>query len=75
MKKMSLNQHASRRFSVRASITVWMVLAGFIWVALGLAVTYASHWGEGSLEAEGHRLSTIVPAAGPQTPAAGAQQQ
>jgi hypothetical protein len=49
MKKMPLNQQASRRFSVRASITVWMLLAGFIWVALGLVVTYASHWGGDSL--------------------------
>jgi hypothetical protein len=70
MKKMPLNQRASHRYSVRASITVWMLLAGFIWIALGLAVSYASHWGGDSLEAEGHRLSTIVPAAGPQSTAA-----
>jgi hypothetical protein len=45
-------------------------LAGAIWLTLGFAVTYATHWGGGALEAEARRLSTIAPAAGPQTPAA-----
>src|SRR6185369_971807 len=64
MKKTTSDQYVIRRYSVRASITLWMVLAGLFWVTLGLAVTYASHWGSDSMEATGHRLSTIAPAAG-----------
>src|SRR5438067_1442856 len=64
MKKTTSDQYVIRRYSVRASITLWMVLAGLFWVTLGLAVTYASHWGGDSMEATGHRLSTIAPAAG-----------
>ena len=62
-----LKQNHSHRYSVRASITLWIVVAGFIWVTLGLALTYAAHWGENSLEADASRLSTIAPAAGPST--------
>ena len=59
-----LKQSHSHRYSVRASITLWIVVAGFIWVTLGLALTYAAHWGDNALEADAGRLSTIAPAAG-----------
>ncbi len=70
MAKTTPNQHFSLRYSARASITLWVVLAGLFWVTLGLAVTYASRRGEESMEADARRLSTIAPAAGPQTSAA-----
>jgi hypothetical protein len=70
MLKTTPKQYSSFRYSARASITLWVILAGVFWVTLGLAVTYASHWGEESMEADARRLSTIAPAAGPQTPPA-----
>jgi hypothetical protein len=72
MKKPILDRDAGHRYSVRTSITLWMLLAGVIWATLGFAVTYASHWGGNSLEAEARRLSKIAPAAG--SPPAAPQQ-
>jgi hypothetical protein len=66
MARQNPEQYNGSRYSVRAAITVWMVLAGFIWLALGVVLTYATRWGGDTIEAEGKRLSTIVPAAGPQ---------
>jgi hypothetical protein len=66
-----VKQGDSHRYSVRASITLWIAIAGFIWVTLGLALTYAAHWGQNSLEADASRLSTIAPAAGPATSSEG----
>ncbi|HZS81230.1 MAG TPA: hypothetical protein VFA50_00045 [Stellaceae bacterium] len=43
-----------------------MVLAAFIWIALGVVLSYAAHHGDDTIAAEGGRLSTIAPAAGPQ---------
>lgn len=65
MQNVMSSQKFSRRYSVRASITLWMVIAGFFWVTLGLALTYVAHWGDDPMTAEARRLSTIVPAAGP----------
>ena len=53
------------RFSVRASITLWLILAGLFWIAVGALFNLASHWGNDSLEAQMKALSTISPAAGP----------
>jgi hypothetical protein len=75
MEKTDINQYNSHRLSVRLSVTLWVALALCIWVTLGLVVRYASHWEGDSMEAEGHRLSTIVPAAGAPLPAAGFQEQ
>jgi hypothetical protein len=58
-----------RRFSVRASITVWLLAAAVIWVCVGALVTYVAEWGKRTLEIEAERLSGIAPAAGPQTTA------
>ncbi len=66
-----VKQGHSHRYSVRASITLWIAIAGFIWVTLGLALTYAAHWGQNSLEADASRLSRIAPAAGPSTSSEG----
>jgi hypothetical protein len=60
-----VKQGHGHRYSVRASIVLWIAIAGFIWVTLGLALTYAARWGENSIEADASRLSTIAPAAGP----------
>ena len=65
MPRKTSEQYNGRRYSVRASITLWMVLAGFVWVTLGLILTFTTHWGENSIEAEADRLSKIAPAAGP----------
>jgi len=67
MRKTMSKQSHSHRYSVRASITLWVVVAGFIWGTLGLALTYAAHWRDTALEADAGRLSTIAPAAGPST--------
>jgi hypothetical protein len=60
-----------KRFSVRASITLWLVLAGLFWVAVGALFNLASQWSNSALEAQVKSLSTIAPAAGP--PAGGGQ--
>lgn len=73
MQKVMSAQRLSRRYSVRASITLWMVIAGFFWLTLGLALTYAAHWGDDPMTAEARHLSTIAPAAGPATPSDSAQ--
>jgi len=52
------------RYSPRASIILWVVLAGFIWVTIGLIFSFAAHQGSDALEAEANRLSKIAPAAG-----------
>jgi hypothetical protein len=66
-----VKQGDGHRYSVRASITLWIAIAGFIWVTIGLALTYATHWGQSSLEADASRLSTIAPAAGSSTSSSG----
>jgi hypothetical protein len=53
------------RYSPRASIILWIVLAGFIWVTIGLIFSFATHQGSDVLDAEANRLSKIAPAAGP----------
>ena len=70
MPKTTPDQYPSLRYSARASIALWVVLAGLFWATLGFAVTYVSRWGEESMEADARRLSTIAPAAGPQTSSA-----
>ena len=67
MDKRQAHQKRNGRFSVRASIALWMALAGLIWVTLALGVSYATRWGDRSLEAQARRLSTIAPAAGQQS--------
>ena len=67
MDKRQPHRQLGNRYSVRASIALWMVLAGLIWMTLAFAVSYATRWGETSMEAEARRFSTIAPAAGPQT--------
>jgi hypothetical protein len=67
MDKRQAHRQLNGRFSVRASIALWMVLAGLIWATLALGVSYATRWGDASLEAQARRLSTIAPAAGQQT--------
>jgi hypothetical protein len=66
MDKRQPHRQLGNRYSVRASIALWLVLAGLIWMTLGFAVSYATRWGETSMEAEARRLSTIAPAAGQQ---------
>ncbi len=51
------------RYSPRASIILWIVLAGFIWVTIGLIFSFATHQRGDSLDAEANRLSKIAPAA------------
>jgi hypothetical protein len=65
MKRTTKPYPSDQRFSVRASISLWMLIAGLVWVTLGLAITYVTRSDENAMEAAGHRLSTIAPAAGP----------
>lgn len=57
-----------KRFSVRASITLWLVIAGVFWIFVGAIFSVATEWGDRSLDAEVQKLSTVAPAAGPGTP-------
>jgi hypothetical protein len=54
-----------RRYSVRASIVLWLALAGCFWIAVGMLYNLASRWGDGAAEAQINELSRIAPAAGP----------
>jgi hypothetical protein len=54
-----------KRFSVRASLTLWLVIAGIFWVFVGALFSVVTEWGNRSLEAEVRKLSTVAPAAGP----------
>jgi hypothetical protein len=54
-----------RRYSARASITLWIVFAAFIWVTIGVIYSLAGSYGDNTVEAKAGHLSTIAPAAGP----------
>jgi hypothetical protein len=56
------------RLSARASITLWLVLAGMVWVTVGFAVSYLSSPDDGAPRAQAGQLSKIVPAAGGASP-------
>jgi hypothetical protein len=53
-----------KRFSVRASITLWLVIAAAFWIFVGAILGVATQWNRASLEAEVKALSTVSPAAG-----------
>jgi hypothetical protein len=50
--------------SARASIALWLVLAGMVWGTVGFAFTYATQRGDDTLRAQADQLAKIVPAAG-----------
>jgi hypothetical protein len=58
-------EHCSHpRLSARASIALWLVLAGMVWGTVGLAIMYAMQGGDDGMRAQADQLSKIVPAAG-----------
>jgi hypothetical protein len=61
----SVSKHrGGPRLSARASIALWLVIAGLFWGTVGLAINYATQRDDGALRAEADELSRIAPAAG-----------
>lgn len=56
----------ANRLSARASLTVWLVVAGLFWLGLGLAFGLVGHATGGlALSATPRRLSGAAPAGNP----------
>jgi hypothetical protein len=51
------------RLSARASIAVWLILAGTVWGNVGLAIAYTNHGFGQDLRAQADLLPRLVPAA------------
>jgi hypothetical protein len=58
------NPPEPHRYSARASITLWIVFAAFIWVTIGVIYSIAGSSGDNTVEAKARNLSNIAPAAG-----------
>ncbi|MDB5406948.1 MAG: hypothetical protein JWL84_1860 [Rhodospirillales bacterium] len=51
------------RLSARASIAIWLILAGAVWGTVGLAIAYTTHGFGQDLRAQADPLPGLIPAA------------